>query len=241
MLFHILLFTLFITIESCQVTLSKYTKFLSNKKITQDIQKIFNSASKYPFILNGHKTSLKKDFMNIMAYRNDYDFMNYNFNDFILNIPFLETQKSVIYVDDFMVGNGRSVTDDQKLVISNIPLSSNIIVFESTYIRAIPYKDARFIGKFEIIEFPMIKKRDIIQYIYDIVRYNNYNDLIYLINWKENDIENLGFEKLHILIFEINMMMNNIIEVKGTLLHSDFEEIENNIKHMVSHFNNIII
>jgi len=85
----------------------------------------------------------------------------------------------------------------------------------------------------------MVRKRDIIQYIYDIVKYNTYNDLIYVINWKEHDIENLSFERINILIFEINMIINNILEVNGTLLHADFEEIENNINHMISYFKNI--
>lgn len=241
MLFHILflLFSIFVCTESSQISLSKYTKFLSNKKITYDIQTIFDSCEKYPFILNGHRTPHKKDFMNIIAHKNNYEFKDYNFKDFILKAPFLETKESVIYVNDFMVGNGRSVTEDEKLVISNIPLSTNIIVFESTYIRTIPYKDARFIGKFEIIEFPIVRKRDIIQYIYDIVKYNTYNDLIYVINWKEHDIENLSFERINILVFEINMMINNILEVNGTLLHADFEDIENNINHMISYFKNI--
>jgi hypothetical protein len=238
MLFNILFLfiAIFVCIESSQLTLSKYTKFLSNKKITNDIQTIFNSELKYPFILDGHKTPYKRDFMNIMAHRNNYEFTNYNFNDFILKAPFLETKDSVIYVNDFMVGNGRSVSEDEQLVIFNIPLSTNIIVFESTYIRTIPYKDARFTGKFNIIEFPSIRKRDIIQYIYDIVKYNNYNDLIYVINWKEHDIENLSFEKINILLFEINMIITNILENSGTLLHADFEDVENNIKNMISYF-----
>jgi hypothetical protein len=238
MLFNILFLfiAIFVCIESSQLTLSKYTKFLSNKKITNDIQTIFDSCEKYPFILDGIKTPHKRDFMTIMARKNNYEFTNYNFNDFILKAPFLETKDSVIYINDFMVGNGRSVTEDEQLVIFNIPLSTNIIVFESTYIRTIPYKDSRFIGKFNIIEFPSIRKRDIIQYIYDIVKYNNYNDLIYVINWKEHNIENLSFEKINILLFEINMIITNILENNGTLLHADFEDVENNIKNMISYF-----
>lgn len=241
MLFNILFLTFaaFICIESSQLTLSKYTKFLSNNKITTTIQKIFDSEVKYPFILDGHITPYKNDFMDIMAHRNNYEFMNCNFNDLILKAPFLEVKKSVIYINDFMVGNGRSVSEDEQLVITNIPLSSNIIVFESTYIKTIPYKDNRFIGKFDIIEFPMVRKKDVIQYIYDIVKYNTYNDLIYIINWKEYDVEKLGCEKLNILIYEINMMIKKFIETNGTLLYSDFEEVENNIKYMISYFKNI--
>ena len=241
MIFHnfFLLFALFFCIESSQLSLSKYTKFLSNKKITNDIQTIFDSEVKYPFILDGYKTPYKRDFMNIMAHRNNYEFMNYNFNDFILKAPFLETKDSLIYVNDFMIGDGRSVSDDEQLVIFNIPLSTNIIVFESTYIKTIPYKDPRFIAKFNIIEFPSIRKRDIIQYIYDIVKYNNYNDVIYFINWKEHDIENLSFEGINILLFEINMIITNILENNGTILNSDFEEVENNIKNMIYYFKNI--
>jgi len=241
MVFNILflILTTFICIECSQMSLPKYTKFLSNRKINNDIQTIFNSEIKYPFILDGHITPYKNDFMNIMAHRNNYEFMNCNFNDFILKAPFLETKGSVIYVNDFMIGNGRFINEDEKIVINNIPLSSNIIVFESTYIKAIPHKDHRFIEKFNIIDFPMVRKRDVIQYIYDIVKYYSYNDLIYIINWKEYNVENLGCEKINILIYEINLMIKNFISINGNLLYVDFEEIENNIKHMILYFKNI--
>jgi hypothetical protein len=76
------------------------------------------------------------------------------------------------------------------------------------------YKDINLNRRFETIEFPIIKKKDIVRYIYELITYYNYNDELLLLNWINYNIELLNIENINILLFELNNMMieHNTIE-----------------------------
>ena len=107
----------------------------------------------------------------------------------------------------------------------NFPTTSNIIILEADNIEGVPYKDIHLLHKFNILHFPKISKKDIINYIYDEITDNKYNESMYLLNWKTyKDIEKLNLEKINKLLPDLNTIINN---------NKDLHNIDKNIETMI--------
>jgi hypothetical protein len=221
------LFIVFFTIQTT-VSLLTHTSFLKNKSIYSELNKRLSVEIKEPIILNSSKTTQKQEFCNFICTLNNLHFREYTFDDFMQELPHNNFKRSLIYVNDFLVGNGRILNSYEEEILKYLRSTSNLIVLNSENIDTIPFKDINIIRKFPIIQYPVLTKKDIVQYLYVITNFNKYNDKLYLINWKNYDVETLNFENLNILLYEINNLLNN-----GNNLYN----IEPNINDMIKLLN----
>jgi hypothetical protein len=179
-------------------------------------------------ILNGERTTIKRDFCKLLCDVNGFGFKELSYEDFITKLPYLKYEKTLIYVDNFMVGNGRIFNHYEESHLLHIPKTSNLIVFQSDNIETIPIKDNYLIRKFKLLQFPPIKNIDFNNYIYDMIRFNNYSDDLYGINWNHYDnLRKLNFEKINILLFEVNEMYKNNYDER--IIESDIYLIINSL------------
>ena len=186
--------------------LPKYTIFLDKKYIYNKIINLIMNDSKKPIILNGNKTIMKKEFCKIFCDIKNISFYEYTFDKFIIDLPYNKKRLSLIYVNDYLIGNGRVFNNYEENILENINQSQNLIIFESENIENIVYKNNNINKLYNIIEFPYIDKLYIEQYIYYSINYYNYTRNLYLLNWLSYDIENIDLENINILLFELNNM-----------------------------------
>jgi hypothetical protein len=205
----------------------KYFHFLRKHTIYSDINNIFKNELKDPLILNGIKTSYKKTLCLTFCNINDILYKEYTLKKFIEKVPHLKYNNSLIYIRDFLIGNGRIFNSYEENFIKSIPKTSNLIIFESENINIIPIKNNQIINKFFILEFPILTKLDLIHYIYDVISFQKYNTNLFLLNWNQYDIDSLNFEKINILLFELNIMFNN---------NFDFNVIHNRVNNIIESF-----
>jgi hypothetical protein len=190
------------------ISLNIVPSFLKKSPIYHEINDLLISDIKVPFILNGDTNQLKKNLCYFIAQNNNINFKEYTFDKFMLNLPYSYKDNSLIYINDFLVKNGRVLNSYEEEVLLYLSKSSNLVIFESDNIETISIKDIDIIRKFKILQFPKIDKKKIIQHIYDIINTYNYNSDLYLFNWHSYNIEKLTFENINILLFEINNMVN---------------------------------
>ena len=202
-----LYFYLFYFVKS--ITINKYSNFLKNKNVYNVFNDFLKVDLKESIIFNGIKSPLKKDFCKIISEINDIPFKEYTFDCFIMELPYINNKNSILFVNDFLVGHGRILNHYEESILLNLNKNSNLIVFQTDDIKSIPLKDTNIIRNFPIINFPEINKKEIIQYIYDIITINKYNDDLYNLNWIKYDIEKLNLEKLNILLYELNNISKN--------------------------------
>lgn len=203
-----LYFYLFNFVKS--ITINKYSKFLKNKSVYNVFNDFLKLDLKEPIIFNGIKSPFKKDFCKIISELNNIPFKEYTFDYFMMEHPYVNNEKSILYVNDFLIGHGRILNHYEENILLNLHKNSNLIVFQSDDIKSISFKDTNIIRHFPIINFPEINKKEIIQYIYDIITINKYNNDLYNLNWIKYDIEKLDLEKLNILLYELNINKNNL-------------------------------
>jgi hypothetical protein len=203
--------------------------FLKKYKIYSEINNLLKTNNNTPLILNGEKNLLKRDFCKYMCTINNFNFKEYTFNNFILNSPYLSEESTLLYVNDFMVGNGRILNHFEEDKILNLPHTNNIIILQSDNIENIPFKDNNIIKRYNILEFPKITKKDVVHYIHDMIHLCNYNNDMYILNWNSYDIENFNFEYLNMLLFQINFMLDHNTGIK---------EIHKNMNFIIQEFKN---
>jgi len=219
-----LYFYLFNFVKS--ITINKYSKFLKNKSVYNIFNDFLKLDLKEPIIFDSIKSPLKKDFCKIVSELNDIQFKEYTFDCFIMELPYVNNKNSILYVNDFLIGHGRILNHYEENILLNLGKNSNLIVFQSDDIKSISFKDTNIIRHFPIINFPEINKKEIIQYIYDIITINKYNNDLYNLNWIKYDIEKLDLEKLNILLYELNISKNNL-------------DSNNNINKMIDNLYNL--
>jgi len=208
---------------------NKYFHFLRKHTIYSDINSMFQKNIKDPIILNGIKTSYKKTLCLSFCLTNNISFNEFTFEKFVQKVPHLKYENSLIYINDFLVGNGRIFNNYEENILSNLKKTSNLIVLESDNIETIPIKDNKIISNFKILNFPLLNKLDLIHYIYDVIYFQKYNDDLFLLNWNQYDLFDLNFEKINILLFELNDMLNKEIEFK--LVHNRVNNIIESFKY----------
>ena len=130
---------------------------------------------------------------------------------------------------DFLPKKGRVFNSYEKEILLHLKNNSNLIIFNSKSIKNI--KDKHLIKKFDIYKFPRLRKIDIINYIYDIIDIEKYDDTLYILNWNNySNIEKMNFEEINILLFEINSMFQNNIPLN--IIHTSIDDIINSFLYM---------
>ena len=230
----IFLYLYLICIESLIV--DKYPKFMKNKSIYTFFNDLIKKDMKDPIIFNGKKSPLKMDFCKLVS--DNIQFKEYRFDSFMTELPYVNNKNSLLYINDFLVKHGRILNHYEENILLNLNKNSNLIVLNTDDINTIPFKDSNIIRHFQIIQFPEINKREIIQFIYDTITINNYDTDLYNLNWINYNIEKLDFEKINILVFELDNLykknkdfkllndnVNNIIDSLDSLKEIDFSNI----------------
>ena len=202
--------------------------FLKKYDIKNELSNLLYKNDLKTIILNGEKTPLKKEYCRLFCQINNFKFKRFSYDRFIHELPFNKYEKTLLYIDDFLVGNGRILNHYEENILKNIPKTSNLIIFESENIETIPLKDLNLIRYFKILQFPKIIKKDIIIYINDMILFHEYNSEMYMLNWSEYiDIEKLSLEKINILLFEINEMMS--LNIKFRIIHNQINDMINGL------------
>ena len=203
-----------------------YPKFFNND-VSKKINLLLKNEVKNPIIIDGVKTPLKKDLCKIIAQQNYIPFCEYNFKDFILHLPHLINQESLIYVPDFLIDNGRILYQHEYEILKEMYPIKPLIVFESENIKTIPLKDTYLIKRFSIYDFPEISKKEINRYISDLISIFKYNDDLFLLNMTQYNIDKLNLEKIAMLIFELNNLYNE---------NNNIDYVNNQINEIIESF-----
>lgn len=224
-LFYILLFPLILV----DASFYKNSQFFKKISVYDQFIDIWKSKTlKEPFILDGIKSPLKKDFCRIFCDITDIKFKEYNFHSFLLKKPYLKYDNSFIYVNDYLVGDGRILSYYEQYSLISIPKTTNLIILETDDLKNIPYKDMYLNKKFPIIEFPHISKKQLLKYIDNVILNEKYNDDLLLLNWINYNIQFLNFEKINLLLFELNNMIFNNISIED--IHKNINNIIDNLR-----------
>jgi hypothetical protein len=182
--------------------------FLQNSNIHAKFNNILENKYKKPIILDSIKCQFKKEFCEAISFSNNIKFIEYTFDQFMTELPYVNNENSIIYVNDFLIGNGRILNHYEEMILLSLNKNTNQIILNSDYIHKITFKDDNIIRLFEICRFPTIVKKDIIKYInFTILKYK-YNDYLYNIDWNKHNFQNINFEKINILLFELNNLLN---------------------------------
>jgi hypothetical protein len=93
----------------------------------------------------------------------------------------------------------------------------------------IKFKDYDIIDLYPIYSISSIKK-EFIKYIEYIIEKYNYHKDIKSINWFKYDIDKLNFEKINILLYELNNLINFPNEL--TNIEYDINELIKSLKRL---------
>ena len=211
--------------------LPKYKNFMKRKHEYKQLMNLINSNEKRPILLNGHKTCFKKEFCKIFSEVNNITFREYNFNQFIIDLPHKKYRNNIIYVSDFYVNNGRLFNKYEEYIVSNLVQHTNLIIFESEIINIEKNLNANLLfSNIKKIEFPEITTKDIENdYIYYAISFYKYNPSMNLLSWRSYDIDKLDIEKINLLLFTLNDMFNQ---------HYTLRKIHNNVNNIIEFIEN---
>ena len=203
-MFKFFIFILLIElVNSFEFSYSKFNNLLNDKKVKNVLNDLIEDDNKIKLINNPDQKWCENCIKSHLYNENiNFDFITYNdfFNDNYNN------NKDIIFVHDFMINYGRTLTINEKNKIYEYKKMPKIILNINNYDNLV-LKDDNFIRKYKMFYFPNICKIQIHNYIYNLIDYYKYNDNLSLINWKKFDIDKLSFEKIEDLIFDIHLLM----------------------------------
>jgi len=202
------LFLFFFFVIQNSFAVLPYTFIFKNKSIFKDFSSRLSVDLKQPIILNSDKHSQKKDFCKIVCAENNIRFKEYTFDDFITESPHNNLKNTFIYVNDFLIKNGRILNHYEENKLKYLHSTTNLVALNTENISNIPFKDLNIIHLFPIIQYTPFQKKDIVNYMYNIISFNKYNDKLYLINWKNYDIDSLDFKQIDNLLLDISNKLN---------------------------------
>jgi hypothetical protein len=195
----------------------KYNDFFKKNEVLLTLNHLSQQDLKHPIILSGPKLVYNEDICNIFCNMNDIEFKKYTFDDFMLELPHVNNKNCLLFIEDFLIKNGRILNEYEEYILLELNENSNLIVFNSNELEKVPFKDTNIIRRFKNIKLKAFTKKDMIFYINYIIYINNYDDNLYLIDWKTYNFENLNFEKINMILFEVdslfkeNNSINNIL------------------------------
>jgi len=192
-------------------------KTIQKKEIYNQMANIIQSKMYSTYIVNGpvfNNPTIKKDITKIIFENNLINFKELTFNEYITKKPNLFCKDTAFYIKDYLINDGRVLNEEEKLTI--LKKNSNYIFLDANDIDTIPIKDTHFNKKMIILNFPIILKKDLINYIYDLIECNKYNEYLYLVNWNMFELDKLNFTNIQILLDKVDnyfFKMNNINDI----------------------------
>ena len=130
---YIFIFAMIYIIGNAMI-LPKYKNFMKRKKEYKQLMDLISNNEKRPILLNGHKTYFKKNFCEIFCEINNITFREYQFDKFILELPYKKYKNNIIYVTDFFINDGRVFNNYEEYILKNLIQTKNLIIFESEII-----------------------------------------------------------------------------------------------------------
>jgi len=173
-------------------------------KVYNEIESLINSDFQEYIILDGYRSIYKSKLCEYLCEKNHYSFQECTFEEFMDKKPYLDKDKKMIYVNDYLTEYGRIFNNYERDILSNLPNTNNLIVFNTDNINKIKFKDDAINNKFRIIQFPLLLKENYSYYIFKIIEYYGYHEFMYQIDWCKYNIHKLGAERLKMLLFEID-------------------------------------
>lgn len=166
-------------------------EFIKQFKIYNELKKLTsNNISKKPIIINSLYPHISQDYCRIYSKLNNINFLQYNFNNFMFYKPHLNNKNYIIYIKNKYYFN-----DSDLLYLKTIPFTTNLIIFDNNY---------KLNNIYNKIDFNDITKDFLEKYIYQVIKNKNYSKSLLLLNWSKYNIEKLNFEKINILLYELN-------------------------------------
>lgn len=198
------LFTLFLkTINCFEFSYSRFNNLIHEKKIKKVFDEIVEDKNKIKLINNPNQNWCSSCIKYYFLHNNiDFDIISYN-NFYNNNFDY---NKEIIFIPDFMIKYGRTLTVNEKHKIDNYNQKPNIIFNVNDYNNLV-LKDNQFISKYKMFYFPELCKIQIQNYILNLIEYYQYDYHLSLINWKKFDIDKLSFEKIEDLVYELHLLM----------------------------------
>lgn len=185
----------------------KFNDYFKKNEAFQIFNNLIQQELKHPIILSSSQLNYNEDLCRFFSNINNIEFMKYTFDDFMLELPYVNNQNCLIFVEDFLIKNGRILNQYEEFRLQELDENSNLIVFNSNELDTVPFKDINIIRRFKNIKLKTYTNKDLIHYINYVININNYDDNLYLINWKKYDLQNLSFEKINMLLFELDRML----------------------------------
>lgn len=182
----------------------KIPSFVKKHNSYRILSNVLDEQSKIPIILDGKNEAYKKEVCQVISYTKKKQFIEVSYDTFLKEVPFLKYNNSLIYVNDFLIKNGRIFNEYETNLLNGIYNDSNMIVFNSDDLNNIYFKDDSIIKNYQLIKFPQIKKKYILLYIKNIIKKYNYHEYLYSLPWTDICLENLNFEMINMLIFELS-------------------------------------
>jgi hypothetical protein len=199
---------------------SKSNILLYDKHINNCLENLFikeNENNKIKIVNNKQINNMFIDILKIYIENENINCKNINYYKFFKNDCYINENinekkyklKQNIFVNDFMIDYGRTLSqyEKEKILEINKITNKNIIFHVQDYENLI-LKDDEFINNFEILEFPKIDKRLLNNYILNMIQYYQYNNDLLLINWKKYDIDKLNIKQLENLIYDVHVLIN---------------------------------
>jgi hypothetical protein len=177
---------------------------IKKKDIYRDLSLIIQDKKYDIYIINDsifNNQYMKKDVTKLIFEDNLISFKELSFNEYITNKPILFCRDTIFYINDYLINDGRILNEQEKLTI--LKKNYNYVFLQSNDIDTIPLKDVHFNKKFRMLDFPIILKKDLINYIYELIDHFQYNENLYLVDWDSFEIDKLNFT-------DINMLLNKI-------------------------------
>lgn len=177
---------------------------IKKKDIYRDLSLIIQDKKYDTYIINDsifNNQCMKKDITKLVFEDNLISFKELSFNEYITNNPSLFCRDTIFYINDYLINYGRILNEQEKLTILN--KNSNYVFLQSNDIDTIPLKDVHFNKKFRMLDFPIISKKDLINYIYELIDHFQYNENLYLVDWELFEIDKLNFTDINVLLNKI--------------------------------------
>lgn len=177
---------------------------IKKKDIYRDLSLIIQDKKYDTYIINDsifNNQCLKKDVTKLVFEDNLINFKEISFNEYITIKPNLFFKDTIFYINDYLINDGRILNEEERLTILN--KNSNYVFLQVNDIDLISIKDVNFNKKFRMLDFPVISKKDLINYIYELINHFQYNENLYLVDWESFEIDKLNFTDIHMLLNKI--------------------------------------
>jgi len=187
----------------------KYNDYFKRNELFLVFNNLIQQDLKNPIILSGSQLQYNEDLCNFFSNINNIEFKKYTFDDFMLELPYVSNKNCLIFVEDFLIKNGRIFNEYEEFRLKELNENSNLIIFNSDDLDTVSFKDTNIIRRFKNIKLKPFSNKDLLYYINYVIYVNDYDNSLYLINWKIYDFKKLSFEKINMLLFELDRMLKD--------------------------------